>query len=637
MEIAYICKSVIINLNSTIFPRMARETIRTMRTLRLLAFLFPVTISAGLTAMAQQDKLEMAHYILRNLPDGEVYRNAFTMLENDAQGSKGWHNGMFGFCKEIYAQDSIADGDLSFAELTLESLASSEKTPKDVVFNSSSILGNIAFNARDYSYMVENIERMQNASEKLGKSAQLQAAIEKLQGRKDLIKGYSVPFKDRMKGTWVSAEVNYSGKPDMFLEIMDDSIRINPFKEFITEIGYDKDGNIKKDFRYPELGTKEIVESADRRQMAAFFGYSQLDKGNPMLASAIANVSEQWSGAMTRSAAYRNRKNPYSAGAVFSSFTSSLAGMLGMALAASLSETVKYTKLNNIYLTEIVPGIVRMDREYVEIKESSQTGTTETHYPQSLYLYKITAADSLIFTGYSPEKFKEPYAKDMCAVAGDVIDEDAYLEHFNSAIADSIERRRVDLDSIYSDSKWYIGSKVYKAAIYANHFMREPLAKAVLKRLNGTPEGLIDDRTQLDIYRDIVYHTKNQDVFDDMVKIDGFEGRDNAWFSGTYSNKYFIGYWDRPKMLLKLLAKESRLPNGEPVFWRTDMDGAAKDLQKNLYPIYGVMTWEKKGKKYRYEGEFADRKFHGKGKLWENDVLIHDGGFVKGEPVVEKK
>lgn len=360
---------------------------------------FTFLIITALTAAAQS-KPEMAHYILRNLPGGEVYRNAFSMLEADAKGTPGWHEALFGTCKAIYSQDSIPDDDLSFAELTLESLASSAQTSDELVFNSSSILGNIAFNARDYNYLTQNISRMEQAAGKLGNSAQLQAAISKLRDRKEMIKGYEVPFRERLQGTWVSAEVDYKREPPMFLDIMGDSIRINPYKEF-TYVEYDKEGNLKEKFRHPEYGTKEIVVLPEQRQVAAFFGYSQLDKGNPMLASAIAAASEQWSGAMTRSAAYRNRKNPYSVGASLSSFTSSAVGMLGMALAASLSETVKYTKLNNIYLTEIVPGILRMDREYVEITESSQEGRSEHHYPQSVYLYKITAADSLAFAHYS--------------------------------------------------------------------------------------------------------------------------------------------------------------------------------------------------------------------------------------------
>lgn len=41
------------------------------------------------------------------------------------------------------------------------------------------------------------------------------------------------------------------------------------------------------------------------------------------------------------------------------------------------------------------------------------------------------------------------------------------------------------------------------------------------------------------------------------------------------------------------------------------------------------MTWEKDGKSYRYEGEFYDRQFHGEGKLYENDNLIHNGRFER--------
>lgn len=593
---------------------------------------FTFLIITALTAAAQS-KPEMAHYILRNLPGGEVYRNAFSMLEADAKGTPGWHEALFGTCKAIYSQDSIPDDDLSFAELTLESLASSAQTSDELVFNSSSILGNIAFNARDYHYLDRNIGRMEKAAQSLGNSDRLRQAISKLQERKELIKGYAVPFRERLQGTWVSAEVDYKREPPMFLDIMGDSIRINPYKEF-TYIEYDKEGNLKEKFRHPEYGTKEIVVLPEQRQVAAFFGYSQLDKGNPMLASAIAAASEQWSGAMTRSAAYRNRKNPYSVGASLSSFTSSAVGMLGMALAASLSETVKYTKLNNIYLTEIVPGILRMDREYVEITESSQEGRSEHHYPQSVYLYKITAADSLAFAHYSDKKYKQPYEKDMCAVPFDVENVDAYLNVLNSNMADSIAKHREELDKRFKSLKYSYNEGERRAAAYSNYFMGDKLAKVILKRLAETPEGLIDDRTQLEIFRDVRYGLNNQDVFDDMVKVDGFEGRDNAWFSGVYSNKCDISYWNRPKMLLQLLTMESKLPNGEPVFWRADMDNVADDLQKNIYPVNGVMTWEKKGKQYRYEGEFRDRKFHGNGKLTEDGVVVHEGLFENGKPVV---
>lgn len=593
---------------------------------------FTFLIITALTAAAQS-KPEMAHYILRNLPGGEVYRNAFSMLEADAKGTPGWHEALFGTCKAIYSQDSIPDDDLSFAELTLESLASSAQTSDELVFNSSSILGNIAFNARDYNYLDRNIGRMEKAAQSLGNSDRLRQAISKLQERKELIKGYAVPFRERLQGTWVSAEVDYKREPPMFLDIMGDSIRINPYKEF-TYVEYDKEGNLKEKFRHPEYGTKEIVVLPEQRQVAAFFGYSQLDKGNPMLASAIAAASEQWSGAMTRSAAYRNRKNPYSVGASLSSFTSSAVGMLGMALAASLSETVKYTKLNNIYLTEIVPGILRMDREYVLIKESSQEGRSEHHYPQSVYLYKITAADSLAFAHYSDKKYKQPYEKDMCAVPFDVENVDAYLNVLNSNMADSIAKHREELDKRFKSLKYSYNEGERRAAAYSNYFMGDKLAKVILKRLAETPEGLIDDRTQLEIFRDVRYGLNNQDVFDDMVKVDGFEGRDNAWFSGVYSNKCDISYWNRPKMLLQLLTMESKLPNGEPVFWRADMDNVADDLQKNIYPVNGVMTWEKKGKQYRYEGEFRDRKFHGNGKLTEDGVVVHEGEFENGKPLV---
>lgn len=71
-----------------------------------------------------------------------------------------------------------------------------------------------------------------------------------------------------------------------------------------------------------------------------------------------------------------------------------------MVLASALSESVKYTNLNNVYFTEIAPGIARIDIESVQIKESSQYGTTETHFPKSMYLYKITPEDSLAFAHY---------------------------------------------------------------------------------------------------------------------------------------------------------------------------------------------------------------------------------------------
>ena len=159
---------------------------------------FTFLIITALTAAAQS-KPEMAHYILRNLPGGEVYRNAFSMLEADAKGTPGWHEALFGTCKAIYSQDSIPDDDLSFAELTLESLASSAQTSDELVFNSSSILGNIAFNARDYHYLDRNIGRMEKAAQSLGNSDRLRQAISKLQERKELIKGYAVPFRERLR------------------------------------------------------------------------------------------------------------------------------------------------------------------------------------------------------------------------------------------------------------------------------------------------------------------------------------------------------------------------------------------------------------------------------------------------------
>lgn len=597
---------------------------------------FIILLILPLFASAQESKVEMANYILRNIHDGEVYRNTFSMLENDAKDTKGWHDSLFGFCRQIFAQDSIPDDELSFAELTLESLASSEQTPLQVAFNSSGILGNVAFNTRDYDYLELNINRMEKTAKSLGNSEQLLRAIAKLKERREIIKGYAVPFRERMEGSWVSAQVNFFGEPDFFIDIMPDSIRINPFKNFYSAISYDKEGNIKPKDQFPENGTKEIVESPDRRQLAAFFGYSKLDKGNPMLASAIASASEQFSGSLTRSIAYRNRYKPYSAGATFSSVGADLVGALGMVLAASLSETVNTTTLRNVYLTEIVPGIMRMDLEMIKIVESSQSGTKETHYPRSLYLYKITPADGLIFTSYSKEKFKEPYTRDMCAMPRGVEDPEAYRAQFNRAVLDSIEARREMLDSIFSPVNNYGGH--YKASAYANYFMREPLAKAVLNRVGETPEELFDENTLLEINRDVVYRSKNQDIISGYtVEVDGFEGRDNARFEGVYANKFDCGIYDRPMMLLQLLKEEARLPNGEPVFWRTDMDNVAKDLQKNLYPVNGVMTWEKNGKQYSYEGDFYNRKFHGNGKLTEDGVVVHEGLFEKGKPVVPGK
>lgn len=604
-----------------------------MKHTRFIALLSLIVTASGGVFSAQESKVEVAQFMLRNMPDNDTYRTAFRMLENEAMDTPGWHEGLFDACKLIYVQDSIPDKDLSFAELTLESLASSDQTPKEIVFNASGILGNIAFNARDYDYLSKNIDRMQKTAKSLGATVPVSKAVAALQERQDMIKGYAVPFMERMTGTWVSAEVNYTREPEVW-EIMPDRIRWNRYS--ITEdVKYNEDGTLSEKYLNP--GTKEIVVSPKLRQIAAFFGYSQLQKGNEMLASAIADLSESLSGSLTCSSALRHRKNLYSTGNILSSAGSNLIGGLGMVLASALSESVKYTNLNNVYFTEIAPGIARIDIESVQIKESSQYGTTETHFPKSMYLYKITPEDSLAFAHYSKNKFKQPYLKDMCAYPYDVEDIDAYLESLNKKAIDSTSIHRKELEVIFKSLNSEAWRSQLSAAAYANYFMCEPLARVIQKHLDNTPEGLLDEATLREINIDLTYRIKNQDIFEDFVKINGFEGRENVKFQGVYSNKHNISYWARPRMLKKLLRYETRLPDGKPVFWRTDWENAAKDLRKNLYPVNGVMTWEKDGKSYRYEGEFYDRQFHGEGKLYENDNLIHDGRFEKGKPVVDQK
>lgn len=578
---------------------------------------------------AQVNKVEMAHQVLHNIAVDGDFATSFSLLEQDGKNVDGWHRQLLDFCTAIYANDSIPDKELAFADRTLEALASSPHSPKPVVVNACYVLGNIAFNARDYHYLDLNINRMKQAAETLAKNRQLDLAIRTLQTRRDIIKEYDQDFKERMQGTWVSAEVGSMLEPLVFLDIMPDSIRRNSSIDNATcylKVRYDKSGKVIDE--HPEFGTKEIVYSADHQQLAAFFGYDKLDKGNPELAVAMAKVGEQWSGAMTRSIAVRNRNNSSVKSSV-GMFTSELGGAMMQALAVKLSETVKYTFLKNFYFTEIVPGVVRLDIEQTDIAESSQKGTSKKINFKSLYLYKISPADSLVFVRYAPEKDKQPYVKGHCAYPYGITDIDAYLADRNHEVVDSIQKRpeRLDLYSTLSGA-----SSHYKAACYANFYMNVRWIALLQKRLDNIPEALMDVETRRDIQEDLDYRSQYKGVFHEEVDLFDFEDYGSATFKGVYKIEpryiVFVGIYcklDKPNELAMM--QRGELPSYLP------MEKVYKYLRQTIDPIEGTLKWEKKKKHYVYEGQLKDRKFHGQGKLWEDGVLIHEGEFKEGKPV----
>lgn len=581
---------------------------------------------------AQDNKIVMAHKILHDIAMDGDFATSFSLLEQDARNTDCWHEQLLGFCKNIYSNDSIPDKELAFADRTLEALASSPRTPKTVVANACVILGNIAFNARDCAYLDLNIQRLQQAAATLAPNRQLDQTIHTLQQRREIIREYTHGFKERMQGTWVSAEVGQFLEPLVFIDIMPDSIRKNPAIAyyFHLKMAYDSQGRPVGKYQYPQLGTKEIVISPEERKIAAFFGYSKLDKGNQRLAAAVAQAGNQWSGAMTRSIAVRNRKKPDSAGAAFASFSSELSGAMAQGLAKILSETVNYTSLDNFYLTEIVPGIVRLDREDIDITESSQKGTSEEHNFQSIYLYKISPADSLVFTRQSPEKFKQPYVKDLCAYPYDVDDVDTYLRDRNREVTDSIQQRPQGVDEVFD--KLSGGYKYFKAACYANHYMTQRLTRMLQKRLDAVPEALLDETTRRDIQTDLDFRSKYQDIFHKDVLLRGFGELGDVSFKGVYRirnrvglRRFLIYFHEKPASLAKMQWGE--LPPSKP---KSDIDTWLSQL---VDPMEGTLKWEKKNKQYMYEGQIKDRKFDGYGKLWEDNVLIHEGEFKDGKPV----
>lgn len=597
-------------------------------------FISLLLLCLGLSPIrAQQSKIEMAHQILNMVSSDKDFASAYSMLEKDAEGVADWHQQLLDFCTAIYANDTIPEKELAFADRTLEALAASQLAPKTVVANAAYVLGNIAFNARDFGYMEKNITRMQQAAEALPRHSGLEQAIRTLQERRRLIQDFEQDFRERMQGTWVCAETSPMFAPIFYLHIMSDSVRrdeaihCNFFQG--TKIKYDKLGN-KIDIA-PSLGTKEVIYSATEGKMAAFFGYSKLDEGNPVLAATIAKAGEELSASLTRSIAIKNKRKPNSTGDILGRTGSELLGGLMQVLGASLSEQVNYTRLFNYHLTEIVPGIARLEMLYTLIEESSQKGISKSYAYKRAYLYKISPSDELAFSSYSPEKYDMPFAKDYTACPLGIDDMEAYLAARNADVTDSIEAHSKEILNEYPHLRYYFPK--LKSASLANYYMMRRFTNLLQQRLDEVPEELLDDELRRDLQADIDYRSKFRGIFPKEVVLEEFGDLGTVRFQGSYrivdkSENYQFYIHRFPKELAMMQWGEKNLP----IYYSSDY--VTKWLRKCTDPMEGTLRWQdKKGHEYRYEGQIEDKKLHGQGKMWQDGVLVHEGQFKEGKPV----
>ena len=568
-------------------------------------------------------RVEMAHQLLMNIATDGDFKQSFSLLEKDGISEPGWHQQLLDYCSSIYENDTIPDRELAFADRTLEQLASSEHSPKTVVANASYILGNIAFNARDYHYLQLNIQRLKEASESLPASGQLRKAISTLEQRGEYIQNYAEDFIQRMTGTWMSAENNGFMTPVAIIDIMPACARNNRNNT-----------------------TLEIAWSPDTRQVGAFFGYSEGNKGNPALAAGLAKAGEQWSAATTRSIAVRNRKKT-TVGSQFAMFGSEVGGMLVQAFAKKLSERISTSVTNDYYVTEIYPGIARLDIIRKIVEESSQKGVTEYNYSKSLFIYKIAPEDSIAFAKFQYKKHT-PFHKDKVRVPIGTDDEEAYIDAMNTLVVNhyggkekyiTAIKKKEYLDQLPENDRYFSKSWSNSTPPYAaNIVMNQRLRKIIGNRLQSVPSGILDESITEDLYYDIKYRIRNHGVFKDKVIIFDYPDFGEVFFSGIYAI-YQKQIWAFPKCWetftdFELPNELAKMEFGEiPVL--NNMEKVYKKLRDSVLPVEGIMTgYDKKSKKdFRYEGEFKDRKFHGKGKLWLDGELVHDGMFENGKPI----
>lgn len=607
---------------------------------RSLFFITLLLINCCVCSLQAQntDRAEMAHQLLMNIATDGDFNQSFSLLEKDGLSEASWHQQLLDYCSAIYENDSIPDRELAFADRTLEQLASSEYSPKTVVANAAYILGNIAFNARDYHYLQLNLDRLRHAAESLPSSNQLHKAISTLEQRGEYIQSYAEDFVQRMTGTWMSAETNGHLIPVAIIDIMPDSII--------------RDANVD---RYPERGTKEVVFSPETRQVAAFFGYNMEGKGNTALAVGIAKAGEHLSHSMTRSIAIRNRRRS-TVGSQFAMFSSEMSGMLAQGMAKIFSGSENISDTYDYYVRELYPGIARLDIQHKVIYESSQKGVSKYDYTKSLYVYKINPEDSIAFAKYQDKK-GIPCDKTHTRFPLGSSDPDRYLESINQFIFNCYGGQEAYKQAV--KSKEYIaripqhlqdyarsGQKWYNVItpFAANIIMNQRLSDKLSTKVNSIPKGMLEQSLLQDLETDISLRLNNKGFFPTNVTIYEYPNLGTIEFQGVYDiapvfrgeakpiGLNSIYYWDVSDFELP---NELALMQAGEIPASMSMEKIYKKLRDTVLPVEGVMTgYDKKRKKnFRYEGEFKDRKFHGKGKLWLDEELIHDGMFENGKPV----
>ena len=246
--------------------------------------------------------------------------------------------------------------------------------------NSTIILANVCANVGDIEFFDVLLQEIEQYLAQHPNDKDVATTLDDLRKNRMMLSEQLKGFRDRLVGTWVTAEANdwwAMGTPCEVIEI-----KKSPEGE-LKAISYSHYG---KKFKPQE--TKNLDINGENKRINIHFGTEKIKKANTALAQSLMNTVHQNAAA---SAATKARTG-------YSDWGKDMGSIIMTALASSAATSSATIALADYFLEELAPNILH-GRLYSEYMYSTSNGTeSSSQHTRELYLYRIIPEDDIMFS-----------------------------------------------------------------------------------------------------------------------------------------------------------------------------------------------------------------------------------------------
>lgn len=349
-------------------------------------------------------------------------------------------------------KDAVAQLD-SCRECAVEQLLeikSASYAPEEVRLNSTIVLANISANVGD----IESLNALTNDIEQYiaqhPDDKKVVETLDRLKGYRTELSKQQESFRDRLVGTWVTAEVdNWTGGGA-------------PRK--VIEIRRSADGELSATI-YSYAGKSVIPEETNNididgahKKIGIHLGTERMEKANTEYAQALMNQVRQNA---SESAATKARTG-------YSDWSKDFSNIFLTVMAKKATIAKSSYTLTDYLLKELAPNILFGKYYYEFINENSEGKKAKVHSVRDLYLYRITNEDSIVFScsrkyGYWPvllnDHFEDYKTVKKKFPKGEKMSVEEYNLKAYERLRNKIMKNVGDLDK--ADVEWVTGELEY--------------------------------------------------------------------------------------------------------------------------------------------------------------------------------